>query len=65
MAELNSYLISQKKQKKPVRGAEIAELAGIDKKEVDKAIKSLKRGKDTLTKTLLLRHRRVICRFSR
>ncbi len=45
MAELNLYLISQKKQKSHLGGAEIAELAGIDKKEVDKAIKSLKRGK--------------------
>ncbi len=31
-----------KKAGKPLKSAEIAELAGIDKKEVDKAIKSLK-----------------------
>ncbi|MBC7094066.1 MarR family transcriptional regulator [Thermococcus sp.] len=29
---------------KPLKSAEIAEIAGIDKKEVDKAIKNLKKG---------------------
>lgn len=28
---------------KPLKGGEIAEIAGIDKKEVDKAIKNLKK----------------------
>jgi hypothetical protein len=31
-----------KKSGKPMKSAEIAEAAGIDKKEVDKALKSLK-----------------------
>ncbi len=32
-----------KKSDQPLKGKEIAELAGIDKKEVDKAIKKLKK----------------------
>ena len=35
-------LYTLKKTGKPMKSAEIAEAAGIDKKEVDKAIKSLK-----------------------
>ncbi len=34
-------LSAMKKGGKPMKGGEIAELSGIDKKEVDKAIKSL------------------------
>jgi len=32
-----------KKSDQPLKGKEIAEMAGIDKKEVDKAIKKLKK----------------------
>jgi len=31
-----------KKENKPLRGGEIAELSGLDRKEVDKAMKELK-----------------------
>ena len=35
-------LLTLKKSGKPMKSAEIAEASGIDKKEVDKALKSLK-----------------------
>jgi len=35
-------LLTLKKSGKPMKSAEIAEVAGIDKKDVDKALKSLK-----------------------
>ena len=37
----NSVLETLKKSGKPLKGGEIAEISGIEKKEVDKAIKSL------------------------
>jgi DNA-binding Lrp family transcriptional regulator len=37
-----SVLDALKKAGKPMKSAEIAEMTGIDKKEVDKAIKKLK-----------------------
>jgi len=42
MENLEKVLNAMKKAGKPLKGGEIAELTGLDKKEVDKAIKKLK-----------------------
>ncbi len=39
----DQVLETLKKSEKPLKGGEIAEISGIDKKEVDKAIKVLKK----------------------
>lgn len=41
MDSKEKILAAMKKSAKPLKGGEIAQLSGIDKKEVDKAIKSL------------------------
>jgi biotin operon repressor len=41
MDNKETILAAMKKSGKPLKGGEIAETTGIDKKEVDKAIKSL------------------------
>ncbi|PIY04022.1 MAG: MarR family transcriptional regulator [Bacteroidetes bacterium CG_4_10_14_3_um_filter_31_20] len=41
MDSKEKVLSAMEKSGKPMKGSEIAELSGIDKKEVDKAIKSL------------------------
>lgn len=41
MDNKEKVLAAMKKSGKPLKGGEIAELTGIDKKEVDKAIKGL------------------------
>ncbi|ASJ11978.1 HTH domain-containing protein [Thermococcus thioreducens] len=43
MAEVELVFKVLKEAGKPLKSKEIAELAGIDKKEVDKAIKALKK----------------------
>ena len=42
MDTLEKVLDTLTKSEKPLKGGEIADLSGIDKKEVDKAIKTLK-----------------------
>ena len=42
MTQKEIVLNVMKDAKKPLRGGEIAELAGLDRKEVDKAMKELK-----------------------
>lgn len=42
MSTENTVLDTLKNAGKPLKSGEIAEMAGIDKKDVDKAIKSLK-----------------------
>ena len=42
MGNAQKVISTIKKAKKPLKGGEIAELSGLDKKEVDKAIKELK-----------------------
>lgn len=42
MTQKETVLNVMKDANKPLRGGEIAELAGLDRKEVDKAMKELK-----------------------
>ena len=42
MNQTESVLSAMKKAGKPLRGGEIAELTGLDRKDVDKAMKELK-----------------------
>ncbi|MEE4259966.1 MAG: HTH domain-containing protein [Bacteroidales bacterium] len=42
MEAKDKVLATLKKSDQPLKGGEIAEISGLDKKEVDKAIKTLK-----------------------
>ena len=42
MSQVNTVLETLAKAGKPLKAGEIAELSGLDKKEVDKAMKELK-----------------------
>ena len=58
--ELKDKIVDLLKKSEPMKGGEIAEALGEDKKAVDKALKDLKRGSSNFSKKMLLFSRKII-----